>query len=55
MEKRSLTNVVAFGKEITNLVDEQRAIGISTLDFKAFNTICPNILIGKLTKNGKGN
>jgi len=51
--KSCLTNLIAFDDDMTNWVDEGRAVDVVYLDFsKAFNTISHNILLGKLRKCG---
>jgi len=51
-EMSSLTNLIAFYNEMTNLVDERRAVHIVYLAFsKTFNIVFYNILIDKLMKH----
>ncbi|GAB0205553.1 mitochondrial enolase superfamily member 1 [Grus japonensis] len=51
--KSCLTNMIAFYDGMAGWVDEGRAVHVVYLDFtKAFDTVCYNILIGKLRKCG---
>jgi len=51
--KSCLTNLIAFYNDMTGWVDEGRAMDVVYLDFsKAFDTVSPNILLGKLRKCG---
>lgn len=51
-EMSSLTNLIAFYNEKTNLVDERKAVHVVFLAFsKTFNTVSYNILIDKLMKH----
>ena len=48
-----MTNMFAFYDVTTGLVDEGRPVGVVYFDFsKAFDTVCQNILVGKLRKCG---
>jgi len=48
-----LTNLTAFSDGMTGWIDEGRAMDVVYLDFsKALDTVCRNILIGKLRKCG---
>lgn len=52
-QKSCLTNLIAFYNEVTDLVDEGRAVGAVYLDFtEAFDTVSHKILIHKLMKCG---
>jgi len=47
--KSCLTNLIAFYDDMTGWVDEGGAADVVYLDFnKAFDTVCQNILLGKL-------
>jgi len=51
--KSCLTNLKAFYDGMTGWVDERRAVDVVYLDFsKAFGTVSPSILKGKLRKCG---
>lgn len=52
-QKSCLTNLIASYNEVTDLVDEGRAVGTVYLDFtKTFDTVSHKILIHKLMKYG---
>ncbi|GAB0203192.1 mitochondrial enolase superfamily member 1 [Grus japonensis] len=53
MGKSCLTNLIAFCDGMTGWMDEGRAVNVVYLDFsRAFDTLCHNILTGKLRKCG---
>jgi len=56
MKGRScLTNLISFYDRVTHLVDEGKAIDLVYLDFnKAFEVVCPSILLEKLAAHSLG-